>query len=124
MWAQAINMLLGIWLMAAPGALQHFGAPRDNDHIVGPLIATFACIALAGCTRVVRWWNVPLGAWLVAAPWILPYGSIATINDVTVGLLVIALSLVKGQIRHRYGGGWSVLWQKTNPTSSSAEAAA
>ena len=123
MWAQAINMALGIWLMAAPGVFQYFGPPRDNAHIVGPLIATFACIALAGCTRGVRWWNVPLGAWLVISPWILPHGTMATANDITVGLLVIALSLVKGRIRHQYGGGWSVLWQRTNRTSSSAEAA-
>ena len=118
MWAQVINTMLGVWLMAAPGALRYFGAARDNDHIVGPLIGTFACVAIWQCTRAVRWWNVPLGAWLIVAPWVLRYDAPpAIVNDMVVGAVVIALSCVRGRLDKRFGGGWSALWKRTSPTS-------
>jgi len=112
MWAQVINAVLGIWLMVAPGV---FGFPEtvaDNDHIIGPVIATFAVISFWEATRVVRTYNIPLGAWLLVAPWILGYevtGAIA--NDMVVGGLVIMFSLVKGKVEGRFGGGWSAIWK-------------
>ncbi len=112
MWAQVINAILGIWLMAAPGVFGFDKPIDDNDHIIGPLIATFAVVAFWECTRVVRTYNIPLGAWLLLAPWVLGYeNTLATVNDMGVGLLVIAFSLVKGKIENRYGGGWSAAWR-------------
>ena len=112
MWAQYINAALGIWLMASPGIFGFSNTIADNDHIVGPVITTFAIIALWECTRVVRTYNIPLGAWLLLAPWILGYDdTTAIINDMTVGALVIAFSLVKGKVEQRFGGGWSAIVQ-------------
>ena len=112
MWAQVINAILGIWLMAAPGIFGFSKTMADNDHIVGPVIATFAIIAFWECTRVVRTYNIPLGAWLLLAPWVLGYdNTIAIVNDMVVGGLVIGFSLVKGKIEQRYGGGWSAIWK-------------
>jgi hypothetical protein len=123
MWAQLINTFVGIWLMFAPDALGYDGPAATNAHIVGPLVASFACIAVFEVTRPVRWWNVPLGLWLVLAPWVLPdYPPVAMVNDMVVGVVVVSLSLVRGRIRGQYGGGWSVLWKSarrpTSPTSS------
>ena len=112
MWAQAINSLLGIWLMAAPGIINFGNKAADNDHIVGPVITTFAVISLWECTRVTRTYNIPLGAWLLMAPWMLGYEStFAIVNDMMVGGLVILFSFVKGKIEKRYGGGWSAVWK-------------
>ncbi|MEX0967418.1 MAG: SPW repeat protein [Bacteroidia bacterium] len=113
MWAHAINAILGVWLMASPEVLG-FGNPvADNAHIIGPVIVTFAVVAWWECTRVVGKYNLALGAWLLIAPWILGYDhNFAIVNDMATGALVIAFSLVKGKIKHSYGGGWSALWQK------------
>ena len=116
MWAQIINVILGLWIMASPDLLS-FADPTaaDNNHIVGPLIVTFAFTALWEATRSVGKWNIALGAWLLIAPWILSFeDKSALINDVAIGAVVVALSFVKGKITQHFGGGWSALF-KDNP---------
>lgn len=116
MWAQVINMLLGIWLMASPSVLGFEGTAADNDYIAGPVIASFALIAWWEATRVVRLYNLPIGLWLLIAPWVLGYSEdAATINDMVVGALVASLSLVKGKIEGHYGGGWRAIWHTHTP---------
>lgn len=112
MWAQIINALLGIWLMASPAVLGFENIAADNDHIVGPVIASFAVISWWESTRVVRLYNIPLGAWLLLAPWVLGYDSTTSIlNDMLIGALVIGLSFIKGKVTETFGGGWSAIWQ-------------
>ncbi len=111
MWARILNAALGIWLMAAPAVLGYGTPAQTNDRIVGPVAASFAIIAIAEATRPVRRVNTVLGAWLLLAPWVLGYGTTATINSLIVGALMIALSLVRGKIEARFGGGWSMLWR-------------
>ena len=96
--------------MASPGIFGFSGMVADNDHIVGPVVTTFAIIALWECTRVVRTYNIPLGGWLLLAPWILGYDDTTAIaNDMAVGALLIFFSLVKGKVQQRFGGGWSAI---------------
>jgi hypothetical protein len=111
MIAQLLSTLVGVWLMAAPGALGYGGAARTNDHIVGPIIATFACVAIWEATRSARWVNVPLGVWLIIAPVLLGYGGAAMWNSLLCGFAVVVLSCVRGRIKHRFGGGWKMLWR-------------
>lgn len=107
MWAQILNMIIGIWLMAAPQVLDHGGVVADIDHIFGPVIASFAIIALSGSTRSVAYYNIPLGAWLVIAPLLLAYETdSARINDIVSGLLVVVFSFFRRNITQSYGGGW------------------
>jgi hypothetical protein len=112
MWAQLLSALLGIWLMAAPG-LFGFGNPiADNDHILGPVIATLAIVSCWEATRNVRLFNLPFSAWLLLAPWVLHYGNTAaTLNDMAIGILVFVLCFFKGKIENRFGGGWSSIWK-------------
>lgn len=113
MWARILNAALGIWLMAAPAVLGYAAPAETNDRIVGPVIATFAIIAIAGATRPVRRVNTVAGAWLLVAPWILGYGATApTVNNMVVGAVVVAASLVKGTVKDEFAGGWSSLWRK------------
>lgn len=112
MWAQIINAILGVWLVAAPAVLGYEGIAADNDHIVGPVIASFAVISWWESTRVVKLYNIPLGAWLLLAPWVLGYdNSSSIINDMLVGALVLSLSFVKGKVTETFGGGWSAIWK-------------
>ena len=110
MWAQSVNVLLGLWLMAAPAVLGYGGTARMSDRIIGPLAASVALIAVAEVTRPVRWLNVVLGLWLLAAPWLLGAEWTAMVNSTVVGLLLIVLATVRGTVRHRFGGGWTALW--------------
>ena len=113
MWPQIANTLLGVWLMAAPALLAYGGVAADHDRIVGPLVATFACVAIWEATRPVRWANLLLGLWVLAAPWVLDYPRHAAVNTLLAGLLIAALSVPRGRLTHRFGGGWSALWGAT-----------
>jgi len=117
MWAQLISTLVGIWLMAAPQVLGYAGsrAAADNHHVVGPLVATFAVIALWQVTRPLRWLNLLLGLWLIVSPIILSHPPVAMAHSVVGGAVVVAMSLIRGRLNKRYGGGWSQLW-RANPT--------
>jgi SPW repeat len=111
MWPQLFNTALGIWLMAAPAVLEYGRPASTNDHIIGPLIATFACIAIWESTRSVRWVNLPLGLWLIAAPLILGHPQAAAINSVLCGIAIAVASCLGGAIQQRFAGGWSALWR-------------
>jgi hypothetical protein len=103
-WTLVFSAALGIWLMFAPSVFGTHGLAAHNDHLIGPLVATFAVIALGEIGRAVRWLNVLLGAWLIIAPWILSAGVTASRwNDVVVGSALLVLSIPRGQIRERYG---------------------
>jgi hypothetical protein len=115
MYAQLAVFLLGVWLTAAPGVLGLGDPARANFHVVGPLVAMFALTAAYRVTRPVRWANLPLGVWLVVAPWVLGYaGGPETAWSVAVGLAVIGLSLIRGAMTKRFGGGWSALWRRNS----------
>ncbi|RIJ42849.1 SPW repeat domain-containing protein [Pontibacter oryzae] len=124
MWAQIINAILGIWLMASSAILGYASAKTipDNEHIVGPIIATFAIISWWEATRVLRLYNVPLAVWLLLAPWVLGYDhSLATANSMIVGALVLGLSFVKGKIEDSYGGGWASLLKSDSVHAKEAQ---
>lgn len=107
MWARLANTVLGIWLMAAPAVLGYGDPAQTNDHIAGPLAATFAIIAIWETTRALRWCNLLIGLWQLLAPWVLGgYPGEAMMNSLAAGVLMIAFSLVRGKIENTYGGGW------------------
>ena len=110
MWARIINVAVGIWLMAAPAVLGYGGTvAADHDRIVGPVLASLACIAIWEVTRSLRWLNLLIGGWMLLAPWVLGFPSDATVNSSVAGVMVVCLSLVRGRLTHRFGGGWSSL---------------
>lgn len=103
-------MLLGIWLMAAPSILDYNGAAADVEHITGPIVTTFAVVALSGCTRGVARFNIPCGGWLLLAPWVLSYDhSLSILNDTIAGIAIIAFAFIRRKTVQEYGGGWSQL---------------
>lgn len=112
MWAQMINVGLGLWLMAAPALIGYGDPARTNDRIVGPLVASFAVISIWEVTRPIRWVNVALGMLLLIVPWALGYGDvIETLHSFAVGALIAALAAIRGRITQSFDGGWSSLWK-------------
>ncbi|MDP8923989.1 MAG: SPW repeat protein [Chloroflexota bacterium] len=109
MWAQLASTAIGLWLMAAPAVLGYGDPAKRIDHIVGPVAASFAFIAVWEVTRSLRWVNVLLGAWLLVAPWVLGYATTPTVNSMVVGTLLIVLASVRGEVTEQFGGGWSSL---------------
>jgi hypothetical protein len=97
--------------MAAPQVLGYGDPARTNDWIVGPVAATFACIALWEATRGVRWWNLPLGAWLVVAPLVLGHPTLPFVQSIAAGVLMMGMSCLGGHTRRSFGGGWQSLWR-------------
>lgn len=113
MWARYASVVLGLWLMAAPGLFDFNKSIANNGHIVGPLIITFSIIAISECTRNVKWATLPVGAWLLFAPWILDYdNNTASASDYITGLLVMIFALVKQKRENQFAGGWTALWKE------------
>jgi hypothetical protein len=104
-------MWLGIWLMAAPAGIGYGRPASTSDHIVGPLVATFACIALWEATRALRWTNLPLGLWLVVAALPLGHPPWGMLNGIVCGTTIAVLSCLGGRTEQRFGGGWASLWR-------------
>jgi hypothetical protein len=112
MWAQLVNVAVGIWLMAAPAVLRSARAAEVNDRIVGPVAATFACIAIWPVTRPCRWVNLPLGLWLIASPLALRLGGADAINSVICGVVLVVFACLGGRTGEQLGGGWKSLWTR------------
>ena len=92
--ASGANLILGLWLIAAPFVLNYASAAaRGNDVIVGIIVASLAALRVFGAYRAawLSWLNALIGVWLVAAPFVLVYtgASHAMGNDIIVGLGVI-----------------------------------
>jgi hypothetical protein len=120
-WFSRINLVLGVWLIAAPFLL-NYSVPNEltvemypgrnvnilvnplwNNVIVGALISIFASVRAFDISRALVWsWaNLGLGAWLVAAPFILSYAreiQEAFLTNVIVGLLVVGFSLASAAV--------------------------
>ena len=58
-WEEALNILLGVCLLASPWALGYAdqGAPTWNAVIVGLLVTGFAVWAMLKDTTVQKWWH-------------------------------------------------------------------
>lgn len=116
------TILLGLWLIVAPGVFGLLDPARSNDYIVGPLIVSFATVALWEATRGLRWVNFLLGVWLLLAPFVLGYPfPIPVANDILVGLAVLVLATRGGKITQRFGGGWSAIFRKEEALSGNEQ---
>jgi hypothetical protein len=106
MWAQLVSACLGVWLMAAPTVLE-YGAPAATvDRVLGPLIVSFALIAMWEVTRNLRFLNLACAASLLVAPTLLGYAGPARLNEPIVGILVAALTCLRWRRSRAYDGGW------------------
>ena len=91
--ASSVNLILGLWLIAAPFVLAFTSSAFVNDILCGIAIAFLAGLRIHRptlATRPASWVNLAIGAWLVVAPFVLDYLSgPAAWNDIVVGILVL-----------------------------------
>jgi hypothetical protein len=121
-WQDPLNLILGIWMIVSPWALQYqtdmqqltlnvvlSNAAVANAVILGILIAAAALIALFRVMAWEEWVNVVLGVWLVISPWVLGFSSLATAmwNAVIIGIVVAVLALWALGTDKDIGGWWS-----------------
>jgi hypothetical protein len=122
MWPRFINILIGVWLMAAPSILNYPRADANNLYIFGPVIATIAAIAIAESVRDVRLVNFFLGIWIALSPWIIgPVDQTVVVNNIISGLAVSSFSIFKGKIRDSFAGGWTGLFTSSSVHRREAE---
>jgi hypothetical protein len=104
-------ILLGLWLTLSPAVLGSLGAARNLAFIAGPLAVSVGVVALCEVTRSVRWLNLAIGVGLVLSARVVSQRPLVDVNNLISGLLLAGLATQRGQIRRRYGGGWSALWK-------------
>lgn len=98
-----VNFIAGLWLIAAPFALEYAAYPDRmwNDIATGIAIVFLAAIRVlrpAGTTGL-SWLSFVLGAWLVASPFVLGNVAANFWNDVTIGVVVLILSASSASAR-------------------------
>jgi hypothetical protein len=98
-----INLILGVWLIAAPVVFGSFATSRiaaANDIGLGVLlIAASAWIVAARTAHLyVSGFQLLCGVWLIVGPFVLRYGALSqvmTLNDMIVGALVVIVSVLE-----------------------------
>jgi hypothetical protein len=100
------NIVLGIWLLVAPVVLPSTTLGAGVDRIAGPVVVWLGVLALRSVTRPLRALNVLVGMFLTIAPWLVPNTGPLMLSSVLVGWAVIVLSILRGTVHQRMGGGW------------------
>lgn len=110
-WQDVVNLILGLWMIAAPWALKFEAEtnPMWNAVIVGVFIAAVALFALFRVMAWQEWANVALGVWLAISPWIVGFSGLvaAMWNAVIVGAVIAGLALWALATDKDIGGWWS-----------------
>jgi hypothetical protein len=103
-WRDAINLVLGIWLIVSPLALAYTAqaAPAWNAYVVGVVIAVLSAAALWQFQKWEEWLSAVFGAWLVISPWVLGFSAsqVPTWNQIVVGIIVGAFAFWSGIAEH------------------------
>lgn len=105
-WTLLACIAIGLWLMFTRVTLATEGAMANADHIIGALVITVAVTAFAEAARSARFLITVLGMALAIMPFIVGGNAIQIAADMVAGLALIALSLPKGEVKHKYGS-WS-----------------
>lgn len=112
MLLQVIVIAVGIWLMAAPAVLPSTAPGAVIVRIAGPVVAWVGVLALRGVTRPFRALNIVSGLFLTIAPWGVPNTGPLILTGVLAGWAIIILTIPRGVVRQRTGGGW---WTTVQP---------
>lgn len=98
MFFSLLNVIAGLWLLAAPFALSYFPGSTEyaNDLFFGAIIVALAGARFLGAYRAawLSWVNAVVGIWLIVAPFVLNYTtSNARYNDIIIGVLVTIFAI-------------------------------
>jgi hypothetical protein len=97
-----INLILGVWLIAAPAVFGVFTTNRiaaANDVGLGVLLiaTSWWIVATRTAQLPVSGFQLLCGIWLIAGPFVLRYSGFAqaTLNDMIAGALVLVVSVLE-----------------------------
>jgi hypothetical protein len=82
------------------------GGMANADHLIGALVVTITVSAFAEVARPLRFLTIAFGLALLITPFAYGADWLASVASVLCGAGLIALSVPRGPVRHRYGG-WS-----------------
>lgn len=102
-WTLAASVAIGIWLMFTRLTLGSDGFLADADHFIGALVITVAVTAMAEIARPLRFLNALFGMALAMIPFVAGANLLQSVSGVVCGLALIALSIPRGKVNHRYG---------------------
>lgn len=97
-WASGLNVLAGLWLIAAPFVLAFDGIQVAlwNHVIAGVAVVAMAAIRAFSPERLegMSYANAAVGAWMIASPFILAYSdtTVAMNNSIVTGVIILALA--------------------------------
>jgi Vitamin K epoxide reductase family len=102
-WNLAVCLLIGVWLMFTRITVGGDGGMANADHLIGSLVLTVTVSACAEVARPLRFLNMALGTALLITPFAYGADWPPAVASFVCGLGLIALSVRRGRIRHRYG---------------------
>lgn len=107
MWAQILNILLGVWLMISPYVLHLDGAPYTMAHVTGPVVIAVAVLSCREVTRIFRFLNLLPALWLMLSPWFLHFPpGVPLANQELTAIAITICAVIPGTLRQQTGGGW------------------
>lgn len=113
MWPCIVSIVVGLWVMISPAIFTSQKSMADVDYICGPLLITFAVIALWEINRSVIKANLVVAIGLIVATLLIQANTNLFISNLASSLVIIGLSLVKGTITESFGGGWKSLFEES-----------
>ncbi len=109
-WQDALNAILGIWLIVAAWVLgfQTDATAMASAVIVGVLLLAAALGAIFLPHAWEEWVELVLGLWLIASPWVLRFSTLpdAWANAVLAGLVIAILAIWVLLTDKDYGTWW------------------
>ncbi|HSV50662.1 MAG TPA: SPW repeat protein [Burkholderiaceae bacterium] len=109
-WQDAVNALLGVWVLLSPWALGFSGSTlaMANAVVIGVALVAAALGAIFVPRAWEEWTEGALGLWLVISPWVLGFSMLrdAMLSAVITGLVVMALALWTLMTDKDYNGWW------------------
>lgn len=90
-WQDWINVVLGVWLLTSPIALNYSAAPglaAWNTFLSGIVITATGVSAVSRPRNWNVWTNLALGSWLIASASLFKSVPAATWNHAVIGLLI------------------------------------
>lgn len=109
-WQDAVNVVLGAWLIASPWALgyQSEMAALSNAFLIGVLLMAAALGAILVPRAWEEWTEAALGLWLFVSPAVLGFTAdrAALLTAVATGIVVVALALWTLLVDKDYSAWW------------------
>jgi hypothetical protein len=109
-WQDAVNSVIGVWLVVSPWALGILDEriAAGNAVIIGLALAAAALGAMLVPQAWEEWTELLLGLWLIVSPWVLGFSALtnAMWAAVATGIVISALALWTLATDKEYGGWW------------------